>query len=266
MALGITCIQCTPVQLELLRRAGAMPVSSRRCGMITRREAERLVKSFLDDAAPPKLPDDFVFDVEHSCGWGCRGAFIPSRYNRLLSSSFSLSFFFCSFFIPGDLWCITLHLLPLSVDAVFVCRGRSLGSRAFICSVRTCVCECQHSKTKTTGHMSHVIRVVVSVSTSRSRDGLETYFSNVSVSSRSRQSVGRSRSRSRLGLRIKRLGLVSVSDHKVSFTSLHVITKLGWWIVQDKSRLHTLFEIRRSNVKVGVSLHSFECQSSIVKL
>ena len=82
VALGITCIQCTPVQLELLRRAGAMPVSSRRCGMITRREAERLVKSFLDDASPPKLPDDFMFDVEHSCGWGCRGAFIPSRYNR----------------------------------------------------------------------------------------------------------------------------------------------------------------------------------------
>ena len=95
VALGITCIQCTPVQLELLRRAGAMPVSSRRCGMITRREAERLVKSFLDDAAPPKLPDDFVFDVEHSCGWGCRGAFIPSRYNRytcMLSSLISIPF------------------------------------------------------------------------------------------------------------------------------------------------------------------------------
>jgi len=85
VALGITCIQCTPVQLELLRRAGAMPVSSRRCGMITRREAERLVKSFLDGASPPKLPDDFMFDVEHSCGWGCRGAFIPSRYNRSLT-------------------------------------------------------------------------------------------------------------------------------------------------------------------------------------
>jgi len=47
VALGITCAQCTPVQLELLRRAGAMPVTSRRCGMITRREAERLCKSFL---------------------------------------------------------------------------------------------------------------------------------------------------------------------------------------------------------------------------
>lgn len=79
--LGITCVQCTPVQLEILRRAGAMPVSSRRCGMITRREAERLCKSFLGDNAPPRLPEDFAFAVHHECAWGCRGSFLPSRYN-----------------------------------------------------------------------------------------------------------------------------------------------------------------------------------------
>ncbi|TMW48878.1 hypothetical protein DOY81_006042, partial [Sarcophaga bullata] len=81
VALGITCVQCTPVQLEILRRAGAMPVSSRRCGMITRREAERLCKSFLGDNTPPRLPDDFAFNVHHKCSWGCRGSFLPSRYN-----------------------------------------------------------------------------------------------------------------------------------------------------------------------------------------
>ncbi|CAH1121266.1 unnamed protein product [Ceutorhynchus assimilis] len=81
VALGITCVQCTPVQLEILRRAGAMPVSSRRCGMITRREAERLCKSFLGDNAPPRLPDDFAFGVFHECAWGCKGSFLPSRYN-----------------------------------------------------------------------------------------------------------------------------------------------------------------------------------------
>lgn len=74
-------MQCTPVQLEILRRAGAMPVSSRRCGMITRREAERLCKSFLGDNAPPRLPEDFAFSVHHECAWGCRGSFLPSRYN-----------------------------------------------------------------------------------------------------------------------------------------------------------------------------------------
>ena len=41
----------------------------------------------------------------------------------------------------------------------------------------------------------------------------------VSVSSRSRGNVGRSRSPSRLGLKIRCLGLVSVSYHRVSFTS-----------------------------------------------
>ena len=69
------------VQLEILRRAGAMPISSRRCGMITKREAERLCKSFLGDNSPPKLPDNFAFEVFHECAWGCRGQFVPSRYN-----------------------------------------------------------------------------------------------------------------------------------------------------------------------------------------
>lgn len=81
VALGITCMQCSPIQLEVLRRSGAMPVSSRRCGLITKREAERLVKSFLEDIPPPKLPENFSFQVEHSCGWGCQGMFMPSRYN-----------------------------------------------------------------------------------------------------------------------------------------------------------------------------------------
>lgn len=58
-----------------------MPVSSRRCGMITRREAERLCKSFLGDNSPPRLPEDFAFAVHHECAWGCRGSFLPSRYN-----------------------------------------------------------------------------------------------------------------------------------------------------------------------------------------
>lgn len=81
VALGINCIQCTPMQLEILRSTGAMPISSRRCGMITKKEAERLVKSFLDDNKPPTLPDNFSFNVEHRCEYGCSGTFFPSRYN-----------------------------------------------------------------------------------------------------------------------------------------------------------------------------------------
>lgn len=58
-----------------------MPSSSRRCGMITRREAERLVNSFLETTKPLNLPENFVFEVYHHCAWGCRGLFIPIRYN-----------------------------------------------------------------------------------------------------------------------------------------------------------------------------------------
>uniref|UniRef100_A0A3Q1IXS8 c-SKI SMAD4-binding domain-containing protein n=1 Tax=Anabas testudineus TaxID=64144 RepID=A0A3Q1IXS8_ANATE len=92
VALGITCVQCTPVQLELLRRAGAMPISSRRCGMITKREAERLCKSFLGAHSPPKLPENFAFDVCHECAWGCRGSFIPARYNSSRAKCIKCSF------------------------------------------------------------------------------------------------------------------------------------------------------------------------------
>lgn len=100
VALGITCLQCTPVQLEILRRTGAMPVSSRRCGLITKREAERLVKSFLEEIPPPKLPENFSFKVNHTCGWGCQGLFLPSRYNSSRAKCIKCSF--CnSFFSPN---------------------------------------------------------------------------------------------------------------------------------------------------------------------
>lgn len=114
VALGVTCVQCTPVQLEILRRAGAMPVSSRRCGMITKREAERLVKSFLDDTAPPKLPDNFFFDVTHACGWGCRGQFMPSRYNS--SRAKCIKCCYCNMFFSPNKFIFHFHR---TADAVY---------------------------------------------------------------------------------------------------------------------------------------------------
>ncbi|XP_054159652.1 SKI family transcriptional corepressor 1 homolog-B-like [Oppia nitens] len=110
VALGITCVQCTPVQLELLRRAGAMPVSSRRCGMITKREAERLCKSFLAETAPPKLPDTFAFDIYHQCAWGCRGEFTPSRYNS--SRAKCIKCVYCGLFFSPNKFIFHSHRLP----------------------------------------------------------------------------------------------------------------------------------------------------------
>ncbi|XP_040581367.1 uncharacterized protein [Lepeophtheirus salmonis] len=107
VALGITCVQCTPVQLEILRRAGAMPISSRRCGMITKREAERLCKSFLGDNSPPKLPDNFAFEVYHECAWGCRGQFVPSRYNS--SRAKCIKCHYCSIFFSPNKFVFHSH-------------------------------------------------------------------------------------------------------------------------------------------------------------
>ncbi len=110
VALGITCVQCTPVQLEILRRAGAMPISSRRCGMITKREAERLCKSFLGENAPPKLPDNFAFDVMHECAWGCRGNFIPARYNSSRAKCIKCSY--CNMYFSPNKFIFHSHRMP----------------------------------------------------------------------------------------------------------------------------------------------------------
>ncbi|KAM9494336.1 SKI family transcriptional corepressor 1a isoform 3-T3 [Clarias gariepinus] len=112
VALGITCVQCTPVQLEILRRAGAMPISSRRCGMITKREAERLCKSFLGAHSPPKLPENFAFDVSHECAWGCRGNFIPARYNSSRAKCIKCAY--CSMYFSPNKFIFHSHRTPES--------------------------------------------------------------------------------------------------------------------------------------------------------
>ncbi|KAK6309419.1 hypothetical protein J4Q44_G00208820 [Coregonus suidteri] len=112
VALGITCVQCTPVQLEILRRAGAMPISSRRCGMITKREAERLCKSFLGAHNPPKLPENFAFDVSHECAWGSRGNFIPARYNSSRAKCIKCSF--CNMYFSPNKFIFHSHRTPES--------------------------------------------------------------------------------------------------------------------------------------------------------
>ncbi|XP_056317653.1 SKI family transcriptional corepressor 1a isoform X3 [Danio aesculapii] len=112
VALGITCVQCTPVQLEILRRAGAMPISSRRCGMITKREAERLCKSFLGAHNPPKLPENFAFDVSHECAWGCRGNFIPARYNSSRAKCIKCTY--CNMYFSPNKFIFHSHRTPES--------------------------------------------------------------------------------------------------------------------------------------------------------
>jgi len=55
---------------------------------------------------------------------------------------------------------------------------------------------------------------------------------------------------------------VHVCQHCNTKTTGRVITKLGRWIVDHNSWSPILFDFERSNVKVSVSLHSSDCQSS----
>jgi hypothetical protein len=107
VALGINCVQCTPDQLDLLRQSGAMPNSSRRCGMITKKEAERLVDSFLSESKPLRLPDNFSFEIHHKCGYGCQGYFFPARYNS--SRAKCIRCFYCGLFFSPNKFLFHMH-------------------------------------------------------------------------------------------------------------------------------------------------------------
>ena len=78
--------------------------------MITKREAERLVKSFLEDHAPPQLPENFAFNVAHTCGWGCKGQFIPSRYNS--SRAKCIKCCYCAMFFSPNKFIFHFHRAP----------------------------------------------------------------------------------------------------------------------------------------------------------
>lgn len=83
-----------------------------RCGMITKREADRLCRSFLSDNRPPSLPEHFAFDVYHRCAWGSRGSFIPARYNSSRAKCIRCSY--CNLFFSPNKFIFHSHRLPSS--------------------------------------------------------------------------------------------------------------------------------------------------------
>ena len=78
--------------------------------MITKREAERLCKSFLTAQQPPKLPDHYEFEVYHKCSWGCKGSFIPSRYNS--SRAKCIKCHYCGQFFSPNKFIFHSHKIP----------------------------------------------------------------------------------------------------------------------------------------------------------
>ena len=109
-----------------------MWVVCRRCGMITRREAERLCKSFLGDNSPPRLPDNFAFEIVHDCAWGCRGQFVPGRYNSSRAKCIKCSY--CAiFFSPnkvGQEWPYCYCFVKQTVLCFSSCSTRTGWRRA----------------------------------------------------------------------------------------------------------------------------------------
>ena len=96
----LTALTQALTSLTLTLTSLTMTLLPRRCGMITRREAERLCKSFLGDNSPPRLPDSFSFEIMHECAWGCRGQFMPARYNSSRAKCIKCSF--CSIFFSPN--------------------------------------------------------------------------------------------------------------------------------------------------------------------
>ena len=69
-----------------------------------------IVTGLKGDHSPPKLPENFAFDVSHGCAWGCRGAFLPSRYNS--SRAKCIKCFFCNLFFSPNKFIFHSHQPP----------------------------------------------------------------------------------------------------------------------------------------------------------
>ncbi|XP_010116341.1 PREDICTED: SKI family transcriptional corepressor 2-like, partial [Chlamydotis macqueenii] len=65
---------------------------------------------FWGETRPPKLPDNFAFDVSHECAWGCRGSFIPARYNSSRAKCIKCSY--CSMYFSPNKFIFHSHRTP----------------------------------------------------------------------------------------------------------------------------------------------------------
>ena len=74
---------CTPKQLVILKRAGALPESVQNCGLITQTDAERLVNKLINLGVVEhrnSLPSANSFKVYHDCFGESSGLFDPELY------------------------------------------------------------------------------------------------------------------------------------------------------------------------------------------
>ena len=85
--LCIYCATCTDEQLQVLKESKLFPDPPKKCGLITKSDAERLC-SFLLNRNPPRASmrlgdpkaSPFSFKVEHECFGRCDGIVLPEAY------------------------------------------------------------------------------------------------------------------------------------------------------------------------------------------
>ncbi|KAL1454291.1 hypothetical protein WDU94_010563 [Cyamophila willieti] len=70
----------------------------------------------LGDNSPPRLPEDFAFSVYHECAWGCKGSFLPSRYNS--SRAKCIKCIICGLFFSPNKFIFHSHRLSTSAKYI----------------------------------------------------------------------------------------------------------------------------------------------------
>ena len=110
---GIRCVFGYGTQLNILRELKIMSFNSKRYGMITIKDAKRLVNSFLaEDKAlgTNKTLQDLSFEVEHICGSGSEGIFYASLYTN--NRAKCISCLFCDELLTPNKFVLHTHERP----------------------------------------------------------------------------------------------------------------------------------------------------------
>lgn len=68
---------------------------------------KRTITTDMSICATYRLPEDFAFSVHHECAWGCRGAFLPARYNSSRAKCIKCSY--CGLFFSPNKFIFHSH-------------------------------------------------------------------------------------------------------------------------------------------------------------
>jgi hypothetical protein len=86
-SLHIFFAECNGAQLNALKRAGVLPQSTARCGLVMQTDAERMCATLMNSCLErrPSPPEGVHIPVSHECFGGCRGKAWPDEYQTPVS-------------------------------------------------------------------------------------------------------------------------------------------------------------------------------------